>query len=238
MFKIMNELTNEELEMVNSAKEELDLYGFDLPHDVEFAFTVKGYTQTELKQIFKTDYSFGDLVKRKDATGKRLAETANHNLGYCSVALPDGKMAQKHQVIMLMRYGFFTKEIHHADHDKENNAISNLWPSSRLHNLSFPRINSSTGILNIRPISRDGREYWIVTVHRKGFKSLCKWVDINNLEQAIYFRDTARQLVGHFPATDYPVDELINEYNKAQLIIAISKHSTELAAELIANDKF
>lgn len=238
MFKRINELSNEELEAVNGAKEELDLYGFDLPCDAEFAFTVKGYTQAELKQIFKVDYSFGELVKRKAANRKSLAETANHNFGYCSVALPNGKMAQKHQVIMLMRYGFVTKEIHHADNNKENNAIYNLWPSSRLHNLSFPRSSSSTGILNIRALTYEGKEYWSVTVNRKGYKPMCKWVDVNNLEQAIYFRDTARKLLGHFPATDNPVDDLIDEYSKAQLIIAISENCTELAAELIANDKF
>lgn len=215
-----NELTQDQKDIVDNAMIEIGGYGHTLPSDADIRFDIKGFDQQYFLNKFEADYANGSLVIKASRNTKKigvtLASNANHNYGYSAISIGDKKMAQRHQVIFFMKYGFTTREIHHADANKINNAIDNLSPSSRRHNLSFI-IRPGNGIISITKRNRiNSGPSW--TFYHPGFISRT----FDSLADALIHRDEIRSKYGFAPAADNPIDEYLSEYNHAQMAIAIA----------------
>jgi hypothetical protein len=160
-------------------------------------FDLKNPTQSDLLQVFDYDEESGEIRHKLDtwkASAGDLA-TYEHGEGYLTVSL-GGKEYLAHRLIWLMKQGYWPYQIDHVDHNRSNNAWSNLREvlgQDNQKNMSKKRSNSS-GVTGVR-ILPTGKFCAYIMVNRKQI-SLGSY-DV--LEEAVHARSLAEQRYGFHP---------------------------------------
>ena len=84
-------------------------------------------TQTLLHKFYDYDPMTGILKHRLPQHGKQVGDAigSQSNTGYLVMAIAN-KDYLVHRIIWMYVYGYMPEQVDHIDHDKQNNAISNL----------------------------------------------------------------------------------------------------------------
>lgn len=129
-------------------------------------------TQAALKKFFVYNPFTGEFTRRLySGTCGKIGDVVGtpHNQGYLAVSL-NTKSYLAHRLVWLYMYGFFPKEeIDHIDHNRSNNALSNLRLVSSLENKQNTRLskNNTTGHNGVALHKPTGKYRAYIMVNRK-----------------------------------------------------------------------
>ena len=122
-------------------------------------------TQARLRELLSYDRQTGALTWKRRPDGSRQwnGKWAGKRAGYVTstgyrLVRIDGKMHLAHRLIWLMEYGCWPEEVDHQDHNRDNNALSNLAEvdrtgNSKNHSL---RSNNTSGHVGVHWFKRVG----------------------------------------------------------------------------------
>ena len=129
-------------------------------------------TQAALKKFFVYNPITGEFARRLfSGTCGKIGDVVGyaHCQGYLSIRL-SGKYYLLHRLVWLYMYGYFPKEeIDHIDHNRTNNALSNLRLVSSQENKQNSRLskNNKTGHNGVSLHKKTGKYRAYIMVNRK-----------------------------------------------------------------------
>lgn len=126
-------------------------------------------TQHGLKEMLNNDIETGVFTRKvRTANRVQVGDIAGHvtNEGYIRITL-EGKRYLAHRLAWLYYYGKWPKgQIHHVNHDKTDNRITNLRDVTNRENCSNKRIHGDGHLVGTT--FKTNIQKWVAQIYSKG----------------------------------------------------------------------